>query len=111
MAIMDCDTVGRLHPAIRRKNPRSRNKRADRYHTSSEKVELWTDAMKAEKHDSQKPCLRKKAVNTSSAISGPMAGPAICAKRANPRPNSQESTIPVTTPIPKPMAKMLSQNL
>src|SRR5882762_9084802 len=60
MAIMDCDTGGRLHPAIRRKNPRSRNKRADRYHTSSEKVELWTDAMKAEKHDSQKPCLQEE---------------------------------------------------
>jgi hypothetical protein len=39
-----------------------------------------------------------------------MAGPAICAKRANPSPNSNESTVPVTTPIPKPIAKILSQN-
>src|SRR5258707_4081327 len=60
MAIMDCDSRGRLHPAIRRKNPRSRKKRPDRYHTSSEKVELWADAMKTEKHDSQKPCLQEE---------------------------------------------------
>src|SRR5882762_2153493 len=60
MAIMDCDTGGRLHAAIRSKNPRSRKNRADRYHTSSEKMELGTNAMKAEKHDSQKPCLQEE---------------------------------------------------
>src|SRR5258708_26318048 len=57
---MDRDTGGRLHPAIRRKNPRSRKKRADCYHTSSEKVELGAAAMKTEKHDSQKPCLQEE---------------------------------------------------
>src|SRR5260370_14843405 len=60
MAIMDCDTRWRLHPAIRRKNPRSRKKRHDRYHPSSEKGEPWADAMKAEKHDSQKPRLQEE---------------------------------------------------
>src|SRR6266436_6171633 len=60
MAIMDCDTGGRLHPAVCRKNPRSRNERPDRYHTSGEKVELRADAMKAEQHDSQKPCLQEE---------------------------------------------------
>src|ERR1700692_3196113 len=60
MAIMDCDTSRRLHPAIRRKNQRSRQKRANRHHTSSEKVELGADAMKTEKHDSQKPRLQKE---------------------------------------------------
>src|ERR1700730_5088553 len=60
MAIMDCDTSRRLHPAIRRKNPRSRNKRADRYHTSSEKEELGTAAITAQKHDAQKPSLQEE---------------------------------------------------
>src|SRR6266852_5611748 len=55
MAIMDRDTGGRLHPAIRRKNPRSRKNRADRYHTSSEKMELGTNGWSGELREASKP--------------------------------------------------------
>jgi hypothetical protein len=57
----------------------------------------------------RKPASRKKAVRTSRAIIGPIAGPAIWANLEKPRPNSNDSTIPVTTPTPKLMAKMPSQ--
>src|SRR6266478_3174062 len=111
MAIMDCDTVGRLHPAIRRKNPRSRNKRADRYHTSSEKVELWTDAMKAEKHDSQKPCLQEEGRQHLECDQWTNGWSGHLREASKPETELKGEHDSRDNPIPKPMAKMLSQNL
>ncbi len=57
----------------------------------------------------RKPASRKNEVSTSSAIMGPMAGPASWPNLAKLKPNSKDRTIPVTTPTPNAIAKMPSQ--